>query len=66
MYTGQLWDARAGSLITDGAKGGPLNLAAQLYYPGINDTLGADPNHIAFTAVSMRLYLACGSSGERC
>ena len=58
MYTGQLWDARAGSLSVDGAKGGPLNLVDQLYYPGINDTLGADPNHVAFTPVSMTLYAA--------
>jgi hypothetical protein len=58
MYSAQLWDQRAGLLSEDGAKGGPILLADQIYYPGINDTLGADPNHIAFTPVSMTLYAA--------
>jgi hypothetical protein len=44
-------------MLTDyGAAGGPMNLAEQLYYPGINDTLGGDPNGIGFTPVSMTLY----------
>jgi cytochrome c peroxidase len=58
MYSGQLWDNSVGFLSADGAKGGPINLSGQLYYPGINDTLGADPNGIAFTPVSMTLYSA--------
>ncbi|HEY0745397.1 MAG TPA: hypothetical protein VGD63_01750 [Steroidobacteraceae bacterium] len=64
MYSGQLWDRRAGLLSEDGAKGGPINLANQLYYPGINDTLGADPNHFAFTPVSMTLYAAWDPSAS--
>jgi hypothetical protein len=64
MYSGQLWDRRAGLLSADGAKGGPINLSDQLYYPGINDTLGADPNHIAFTPVSMTLYSAWDRSAS--
>ncbi len=55
-YTGQLWDREAGLLSASGAQGGPILLSEQLYYPGINDTLGADPNGIAFTPVSMTLY----------
>jgi cytochrome c peroxidase len=56
VYSGQLWDNRSGMLTDDGAAGGPMNLAAQLYYPGINDTLGGDPNGIPFTPLSMTLY----------
>lgn len=56
LYSGQVWDRDAGLLTDDGAKGGPMNLAVQPYYPGINDTLGADPYGIAFNPVSMTLY----------
>ncbi len=55
MYSAQFWDNEAGLLSDHGAQGGPVNLANQLYYPGINDTLGADPNGIPFSAVSMTL-----------
>jgi cytochrome c peroxidase len=58
LYSGQIWDNQAGLLSDGGAKGGPMNLADQLYYPGVNDTLGADPNGIAFNPVSMMLYTA--------
>ena len=64
MYSGQLWDNQAGLLSDGGGKGGPINLAGQLYYPGINDTLGADPNGIAFTPVSMTLYSAWENSSS--
>jgi cytochrome c peroxidase len=56
LFTGQLWDNQAGLLSSGGALGGPINLSAQLYYPGINDTLGADPNGIPFNPASMTLY----------
>jgi hypothetical protein len=58
IYSGQIWDRGAGLLGDGGAKGGPINLSGQLYYPAINDTLGADPNGIAFNPVSMTLYAA--------
>jgi cytochrome c peroxidase len=64
IYSGQIWDNRAGLLSDDGAKGGPINLSAQLYYPAINDTLGADPNGIPFNPVSMTLYSAWKVSGD--
>jgi cytochrome c peroxidase len=35
----------AGRLDVDGAKGGPFNLMAQPFYPGINDLQGNDPMH---------------------
>jgi cytochrome c peroxidase len=58
LYSGQIWDNQAGLLSDGGARGGPMNLADQPYYPGMNDTLGADPNGIAFNPVSMTLYTA--------
>jgi cytochrome c peroxidase len=70
LYSTQAWDSDAGLLSAGGAIGGPLALARQLYYPGINDTLGQDPNGLAFTAVSMTLFAAWeqrprGDNGDR-
>jgi cytochrome c peroxidase len=62
LFSGQIWDNQAGMLGDGGAKGGPINLSDQLYYPGINDTLGADPNGVAFNPVSMTLYSAWENS----
>jgi cytochrome c peroxidase len=56
LYTAQARDAYAGSLRAQGALGGPVNLAGQPYYPGINDSLGADPTGAAFNPASMTLF----------
>jgi cytochrome c peroxidase len=64
-YSAQYWDDEAGLLSDHGAQGGPVGLANQLYYPGINDTLGADPNGIPFTPVSMSLFSAWEPSPAR-
>ena len=58
LFSAQVSDAEAGLLGARGAYGGPLNLAGQLYYPGINDSLGADPSGAAFNPVSMTLFAA--------
>jgi cytochrome c peroxidase len=58
LFSAQVYDADAGSLSARGAYGGPFNLAVQPYYPGINDSLGADPTGAAFDAVSMTLFAA--------
>jgi cytochrome c peroxidase len=58
LFSAQVDDADAGSLSARGAYGGPAYLASQLYYPGINDTLGADPTGAAFNPVSMSLFAA--------
>jgi cytochrome c peroxidase len=52
--------ARAGPLDARGASGGPANLARlqYVYYPGINDSLGADPHGGAFNPTSMTLFSA--------
>jgi hypothetical protein len=62
LFTGQYADNGAGRLDRGGAAGGPVNLAAQHYYPGINDSLGADPLGLPFTPVSMTLYQAWETS----
>ena len=51
LSTAQLDDNAAGSLNVAGAQGGPSYLSAQTstYYPGINDSLGAQFNPAAFT-----------------
>jgi hypothetical protein len=58
LFSAQVSDADAGSLSAHGAYGGPVNLAGQQYYPGINDSLGADPTGAAFNPVSMTLFAA--------
>jgi cytochrome c peroxidase len=58
LFTAQGHDTNAGSLHARGALGGPVNLAGQPYYPGINDSLGADPTGAAFDPASMTLFAA--------
>lgn len=58
LFTAQARDADAGSLRAQGGLGAPVNLADQPYYPGINDSLGADPTGEAFNPASMTLFAA--------
>jgi len=58
LFSAQIYDEDAGPLSAHGATGGPVNLAGQLYYPGINDSLGADPTGAAFNPASMTLFAA--------
>src|ERR1700734_2106628 len=58
LFSAQVADAQAGLLSARGAYGGPVDLAGQPYYPGINDSLGADPSGAAFNPVSMTLFAA--------
>jgi hypothetical protein len=58
LFTAQMWDARAGNLAARGVRGGPWNLGDQVYYPGINDSLGAEPTGLAFTPFSMSMFTA--------
>jgi cytochrome c peroxidase len=60
LFTAQSHDSNAGSLKTHVANGGPSYLAGlqPLYYPGLNDVLGADPSGAAFNPVSMTLFSA--------
>jgi hypothetical protein len=56
LSTAQVSDNRAGSLFTGGGQGGSLNLQAQSYYPGTNDSLGSDPHGGAFNPTIFTLY----------
>lgn len=63
LTSAQSLSLRAGELDAAGAQGGPINLAAQTYYPGANDSLGADPKGRAFNATAFTLY--SGFDGKR-
>lgn len=56
LFTAQALDFRAGLLFDGGAQGGPFSLANANYYPGINDSLGADPTGQAFNPSAMTLF----------
>lgn len=56
LSTAQVSDDRAGILFTGGGRGGPLDLHAQAYYPGINDSLGHDPHGDKFNPTVFSLY----------
>jgi cytochrome c peroxidase len=67
LYTAQAYDSAAGLLAARGAHGGPEYVATVLagsYYPGINDSLGADPEGTAFNAQAMTLYGAWSDARE--
>jgi hypothetical protein len=49
-------DRKAGPLDADGAMGGPTNLMAQVFYPGINDIQGLDPMGHPFTRKVFNLF----------
>lgn len=56
LFTAQLSDRRAGPLDAQGGRGGAVNLGGQQYFPGINDSLGREPNGAAFNPLAMRLF----------
>ena len=56
LTTAQISDSRAGMLSAAGALGGPLYLAQQEYYPGINDSLGMAPDGAAFSTDVMQMF----------
>jgi hypothetical protein len=56
LHTAQISVENAGMLQSDRVLGGPVALAMQAYYPGINDSLGADPAGTRFNPSSMTLF----------
>jgi cytochrome c peroxidase len=64
LSTAQAYDRNAGALHADGALGGARNLVDEIYYPGINDVLGADPDGAAFDESSMTLFAAWENGGN--
>jgi cytochrome c peroxidase len=61
LNSAQLSDFRAGSL-SKGADGGAQFLSTQPYYPGINDSLGGDPEGKQFTPNVFTLYTSFENS----
>jgi cytochrome c556 len=55
LNSAQLFDFGAGNL-SQGAQGGAQFLSTQPYYPGINDSLGADPQGKAFNPNVFTIY----------
>jgi cytochrome c peroxidase len=55
LNSAQLYDFAAGDL-SKKAQGGPQFLSTQPYYPGINDSLGADPQGKPFTPNVFTIY----------
>jgi hypothetical protein len=62
LTTAQSLDDDAGLLTAGDARGGPARLARETYYPGINDSLGADPTGAAFSPTAMRMFGAWASA----
>lgn len=58
LSTAQIHDNEAGSLQRHGARGGPLNLSTEAYYPAINDVLGGDPTGARFNPNVFSLFTA--------
>jgi len=64
LFSAQLFDSRAGLLTAAGAQGGPLALSKQSYYPGINDSLGKDPEGTAFNPEVFTLFASWANLGS--
>jgi len=57
LNSAQLYDFRAGNLNGQkGSQGGPQYLPTQQYYPGINDSLGGDPDGNPFNPNVFTIY----------
>ncbi len=64
LNSAQALDFRAGWLNFAGALGGPAVLSNQSYYPGINDSLGADPQGTAFNSTAFTIFSDWASSQD--
>lgn len=63
LNSAQLYDFFAGKLYgQNGAQGGPQLLPTQSYYPGINDSLGGDPQGRSFNSNAFALYTSWQNS----
>jgi hypothetical protein len=61
LYFAAIVDNEAGPLDGDGGLGGPVNLAKEPFYPGINRYEKTDPRGNAYTAEVFTLYAAWAS-----
>lgn len=63
LNSAQLYDFFAGNLYGQhGSQGGPQFLPTQQYYPGINDSLGADPRGQQFNPSAFTIYTSWQNS----
>ena len=56
LFTAQTKDPRAGSLTAKDGRGGPMALAQQFFFPGINDPLGHNPTGAEFSSRIFDLF----------
>ena len=56
LFTAQIHDRSAGPLTARGANGGPVNLANQDFYIGINDLFGDSLTHEPFDPIVFTIY----------
>jgi cytochrome c peroxidase len=56
LYTAQLYDNEAKSLIGAGANGGPKSLSSQDFYIGINDLFGDSRTHEPFNPIVFNIF----------
>jgi len=64
LSSAQTLDFRSGWLNFAGAQGGPANLSQQSYYPGTNDSLGADPQGHPFNSTAFTIFSAWENSPD--
>ncbi|HKC72234.1 MAG TPA: hypothetical protein VKB60_11450 [Terriglobales bacterium] len=62
LNSAQLSDFFAGKLGQNGAQGGPQFLSTQQFYPGINDSLGGDPQGKQFSPNVFTIYTSWQNS----
>ena len=62
LFTAQASDTAAGPLDAAGATGGPVPLASQPFYIGINDSLAPDPTGQPSSLVAFTLYRQWGDA----
>jgi hypothetical protein len=65
IFTAQIFDHKAKFLTGDNAKGGPIALASQEFFIGINDPLGLNPKGTPFTSQIFNLYRPWLDAGHR-
>ena len=64
MFSAQIWDSQAHNLEARGALGGPVNLAAQDFYFGINDNTGDYKTGAPFTPEIFTTYKSWEDASE--
>lgn len=63
LATAQSHDNGAGNLQSAGARGGPVPVSHEAFFPGINDPVGLNPTGAAFTPEVFTLFNAWGPGG---